>query len=180
MTSNSVKVSDNLSLVSPLIREITTKAASFTTHSIPLIPPGDILTFKYEDQPRVALVVINDTGKTTYHSLRDNLLVTTFILEDVSEEIKGMIVKHLYKQRTKAERRPVIQALKAILGMDSYRSFMVRGMQDVYSLYLDIDLIDEKIDELTHPDSFTHFMEKVKKFKDKVLQNFYRLFKRRK
>lgn len=176
MAANSIQLSDELSKLSPMIREATTNARSIGWSTSVLLQPGDVIMFLYEKIWRLALVVINDTGKTTYKSLRNNTLLTCFHL-DSSEEIRAIILKSLYKKRLLSERQSVIKGLKAILGIENYRSYMISKMSDIKSLNLDMSIIElvvrDEEEGMTFSKFFTQLGSKIKR-----MFNFFGVYKR--
>ena len=113
--------------------------------------PGRILIFRYfvsatQKRPgtrgqRVILVVRTKSGDGLYVSPRGNLLVSCFRLEGKSDVIVSTIVENLYKKRRRSSYYGKIkESLKSLLGVDSFRTYKLSQMKDVYSLALGFEL----------------------------------------
>ncbi len=188
MVQTSILFSDELTKLSPVVREATINAASIGWATVSLLKPGDVIMFSYpEDEDpgsdliwRLALVVLNDTGATTYTSLRSNKLLTCFHLDVASEEIRAIILKSLYKKRLVAERQSVVKGLQAILGIENYRSYMISRMQDVMSLNLDMGIIELVASGQEEDQSFGEYIRSLGKSVIGKMSDFFGKFKRSK
>lgn len=102
------------------------------------IRPGDFVTFEYDLSEagesgiytRLCLVVRNDTGSVGYLSLKNNWLVSCFRLNSAPAILIKYIIERLYKNRTLCSRRNIVEGLTALLGSISYRTYMLRRIQN--------------------------------------------------
>ena len=187
MTQTNIQLSDELTQLSPMVREATTSARSIGWSIASLLEPGDVIMFSYPENGelgaeliwRLALVVQNDTGATTYTSMRSNKLLTCFHLDVTSEEIRALILKSLYKKRLQAERKSVIIGLQAILGIENYRSYMISKMDDILSLNLDMDVV-ELAASGEGEQTFSEFITSLGKRVVSKMSDFFGMFKRKK
>lgn len=98
------------------------------------IKPGDLVGFQYNlktptgviKTQKMALVVAARKGRGVYLSPRDNLLMSCFRVHDAPEEILNLVIKNLYKNRTKCTYQGIINAVEKILGKYSFRTYNIR------------------------------------------------------
>jgi len=105
--------------------------------------PGEIIIFRYflgvgpgSRGQRVALIVKTRRGDGLIKG-REGNLVTCFKLLGNSEEVVSAIVDNLYKKRRKASYYGKIkESLIKLLGIDSYRTYKLTQMKDIFKVSL--------------------------------------------
>lgn len=113
-----------------------------------MIPPsadrmvaGEILIFRYHlgigpgsKAQRVCLIVRCRRGNGVYEG-RNGKLVSCFKLKGNSESVVSIILDNLYKKRRKASYYGLIKhSLISLLGTDSYRTYKLRQMKNIYKV----------------------------------------------
>ena len=107
------------------------------------IVPGDILVFRYHlgvgpgsRGQRVALIIKSRRGDGVFPGL-DGKLVSCFKLEGNSDDVIDAIVENLYKKRRVASYYGKIKdSLVKLLGIDSYRTYKLEQMKQIYKVFL--------------------------------------------
>lgn len=112
------------------------------------ITPGNILLFRYrplvgdytrylhDNEQRIVLVVKCGRGTGLFDG-KHGLLVSCFKLDNKPEEIVDAVVDNLYKKRRRASYYGLIkQSLIKILGKNSFRTYYLQGMNDLYKFSL--------------------------------------------
>jgi hypothetical protein len=120
-----------------------TKVLSMIPPSPSRMVPGEILIFRYflgvgpgSRGQRVALIVKTRRGDGLIKG-REGNLVTCFKLLGNSEEVVSAIVDNLYKKRRRASYYGKIkQSLIKLLGIDSYRTYKLTQMKDIFKVSL--------------------------------------------
>jgi hypothetical protein len=105
--------------------------------------PGEIIIFRYylgvgpgSRGQRVALIVRSRRGDGVIKG-REGNLVSCFKLSGNSEDIVAAIVENLYKKRRRASYYGKIkQSLVKLLGVDSYRTYKLTQMKDIFKVSL--------------------------------------------
>jgi len=108
------------------------------------ITPGEVLIFRYYMPPtakktssheqRVVLIVRCRRGDGIYPGKTDKL-VSCFKLKGDSDAVVDAILENLYKKRRVASYYGKIQkSLTALLGVDSYRTYRLGGMREIYKV----------------------------------------------
>lgn len=103
--------------------------------------PGVILIFRYflgvgpgSREQRVILIVRCKRGDGSFPGL-EGTLVSCFKLEGSSEVIIDSILENLYKKRRRASYYGKIKdSLIKLLGKDSFRTYKLNQMHDIYNL----------------------------------------------
>jgi hypothetical protein len=105
--------------------------------------PGEILVFRYylgsgagSRGQRVCLVVKSRRGDGIFAG-KDGLLVSCFKLNGNSEDVVDAIIDNLYKKRRRASYYGKIkESLVKLLGVDSYRTYKLTQMKDIFKVSL--------------------------------------------
>ena len=128
-----------------------TKILTSMPASADRVTPGDVLIFRYWQQPirtgvkqrlgsrgqRTVLIVKCKRGDGVFVSNRNNLLVSCFKLEGKPEVIIETIIENLYKKRRRASYWGFIKnSLIKILGIDSFRTYNMSHMKSIYKVSL--------------------------------------------
>lgn len=115
------------------------------------IRPGNILIFKYilEDDIgtpyyRMAIVVKNDLNTISYISLRNNLLLSTFRLNDAPGYVINFIMSSLYNNKKLCSRKLIIDGLVSLIGKINYRTYKLNSMSDLQKL----EVVKSKLPEI--------------------------------
>jgi len=107
------------------------------------ITPGDILIFRYflgvgpgSQGQRVVLIIKSKRGDGVFPGI-DDKLVSCFKLNGDSEAVIEAILENLYKKRRLASYYGKIKAsLIKLLGIDSYRTYKLGQMKQIYKVFL--------------------------------------------
>jgi len=115
------------------------------------IVPGDVFIFRYTplsgefyrqdrgrfaSNQRVILIVKCKRGPGVFPG-KTGKLVSCFKLEESSTEVVSIILDNLYKKRRRASYYGLItQSLLKLLGNDSFRTYRLEGMTDMYKFSL--------------------------------------------
>jgi hypothetical protein len=119
------------------------KLLSMIPPSADRMVPGEIIIFRYylgvgpgSRGQRVALIVRSRRGDGVIKG-REGNLVSCFKLSGNSEDIVAAIVENLYKKRRRASYYGKIkQSLVKLLGVDSYRTYKLTQMKDIFKVSL--------------------------------------------
>ena len=119
----------------------TKKLLTMIPASADRMTPGAILIFRYflgvgpgSREQRVILIVRCKRGDGSFPGL-EGTLVSCFKLEGSSEVIIDTILENLYKKRRRASYYGKIKvSLVKLLGKDSFRTYKLNQMHDIYSL----------------------------------------------
>jgi len=115
------------------------------------IVPGEVFIFRYNplsggfyrkdggrfsSNQRVILIVKCKRGAGVFPG-KTGKLVSCFKLEESSAEVVSIILYNLYKKRRRASYYGFItQSLLTLLGTDSFRTYRLEGMTDMYKFSL--------------------------------------------
>ena len=107
------------------------------------ITPGDILIFRYHlgfgpgsQAQRVILIIKSRRGDGVFPGL-DGKLVSCFKLDGDSEAVIDAILENLYKKRRTASYYGKIKdSLIKLLGIDSYRTYKLDQMKEIYKVFI--------------------------------------------
>lgn len=133
-------LSESIGKENSYVLSITRSPTRMIVASANLINPGDVLFFKYKNDPdlmRLVLVVSNRKGWGVYVSSKFNMLMSCFYL-GASPKMTEQILGKLYKNRAKSSYGNVVLGLKALLGKRNYRTFKLRDMYSIHQLDLEI------------------------------------------
>jgi hypothetical protein len=119
------------------------KLLSMIPPSADRMVPGEIIIFRYylgigpgSRGQRVALIVRSRRGDGVIKG-REGNLVSCFKLSGNSEDVVAAIVENLYKKRRRASYYGKIkQSLVKLLGVDSYRTYKLTQMKDIFKVSL--------------------------------------------
>jgi hypothetical protein len=119
---------------------------------VALVPPstgyisaGDILKFNYvyfksnmpvTDSPTV-LVVSIDRGNGLFLSTQNNMLISCFKIDDVSESVLKIVINAIYKDRGLANYRVIKKALSSIFGSWNFRTYKVSNLSGLNKIQID-------------------------------------------
>ena len=104
--------------------------------------PGNLVHFSYtiDTLPtgkRLCLIVKNDTGRISYLSMRDNILLSCFRLSDAPKFVLNFILKRVYNRTKLAERQIMVEGLEALLGKLNYRTYKISNIYSLHKIYID-------------------------------------------
>ena len=114
------------------------------------ITPGNIMIFRYDSQKpvyrsglgrfssnqKIVLIIRCKRGDGVFPG-KDGKLVSCFKLNGDSASVVEILVENLYKKRRKASYYGKIQkSLVALLGIDSFRTYKLTEMTDIYRLLI--------------------------------------------
>jgi len=100
-----------------------------------VVQPGDIIIFDYPDT-YIALVVSTQRAPMgTFLSTRGNNLITTFKLPE-NKIIIEEAIRNLYKKRVRADYYTITKAFKKVFGPESFRTFNMSKIDNLYKLDL--------------------------------------------
>ena len=101
------------------------------------ISPGDVLRFSYNAELVNVLVVSTGRGNGMFLSVRNNLLLTCFKLDDGSESVLRILIRSIYKDRGIATYRIIQKSLKSILGAKNFRTYNMQRISGLSKIYVD-------------------------------------------
>lgn len=111
------------------------------------LKPGDVVYFRYTLKneegmwtrgERIALIVSCNRGPGGFFiSTRNNMLLSSFKLDNRDPEIAGFLLKSLYKNRRACNYYKVIDALSVILGKRDFRTYKVKNSYNVHEFSVD-------------------------------------------
>jgi len=140
MPSLAGNLRESLGKENSYVLSVTTSPVGMIVASANLINPGDVLFFRYKNDPdliRLVLVVSNRKGSGVYLSSQRNMLMSSFYMAG-GPEVTEEILRLLYKKRTKASYQSVVSGLKALLGKRNYRTFKLKDMYSIHQLDLNV------------------------------------------
>ena len=113
--------------------------------------PGSVLIFRYDplvgefyrkdkgrfsSNQRVVLIIKCNRGDGVFPG-KSGKLVSCLKLDESSSAVINIILDNLYKKRRRASYYGVIvKSLRTLLGRDTFRTYRLDGMKDVYTFYL--------------------------------------------
>jgi len=121
------------------------KKAGKIPRSAGYLQPGDVVTFQYKNYNNlsvdqvVVLVVATKTGRGVRVAKTGNKLITCFKLPG-DGLVTREILKRLYKDRSEAtflSASRTFGGLKALLGPDNFRTYILNQVYDMHELLID-------------------------------------------
>lgn len=115
-----------------------------TTKSPGFISAGDVLMFRYKGDPfyKFVIVVKIKRGEGLFTSSRGNKLLACFKLDGTTPETLKILLKYIYKNRRLADYYKIQEAMAAIFGMNSFRSYNLSYINYLNELTLDLRRLD--------------------------------------
>ena len=101
------------------------------------ISPGDVITFGYSGELVNTLVVSTDRGNGMFLSTQNNMLVSCFKLDNISESVLNIILRSIYKDKGIANYYIIQKSLKAILGQSNFRTYKLKSMSGLHRIEID-------------------------------------------
>jgi len=123
--------------------EQSAKVLTMIPPSADRITPGDILIFRYylgtgggSKGQRVVLIVKCRRGDGIFPGL-DGKLISCFKLGGDSQAVIEVIIENLYKKRrVSSYYGKITESLIKILGIDSFRTYKLGSMKEIYKVAL--------------------------------------------
>lgn len=113
------------------------KYRSLIAKSSGYISPGDVLQFSYLSELVSVLVVATDRGNGLFLSSQNNMLISCFKLDDVSESVLNIILNSIYKDRRLANYQSIKKSLVSILGVNNFRTYKLTTARGVKKIEID-------------------------------------------